>query len=131
MICTAVFQTFDAFGIVYTGALRGAGDTVWPGVVTMLLSWIFIVGGGYAMAFAWPQLESIGPWVASAVYIIIYGLVMWWRFAAGHWRSIDLLKRGPAAEAREAMDEAPALGLVSAAVPPMLGEVAEPVSARD
>ena len=29
MICAAVFQTVDAFGITYTGALRGAGDTVW------------------------------------------------------------------------------------------------------
>ena len=155
MICTAVFQTFDAFGIVYTGALRGAGDTVWPGVVTMLLSWIFIVGGGYAMAFAWPQLESIGPWVASAVYIILYGLVMWWRFAAGHWRSIDLLKRGKCAKcgydmrqnangvcpecgtrmdaAQEARDEAadPALGAVTCAVPTVMGEVAEPVGSKN
>ncbi|MHC4993358.1 MAG: MATE family efflux transporter, partial [Planctomycetota bacterium] len=47
LICAAVFQTVDAFGIVYTGALRGAGDTVWPGVVTVIYSWSLIVGGGW------------------------------------------------------------------------------------
>ena len=93
MICAAVFQTIDALGIVYTGALRGAGDTIWPGVVTMIFSWLFIVGGGYAMIRFAPQLESIGPWIAAAVYIILYGLAMVWRFESGAWRSINLLDR--------------------------------------
>jgi hypothetical protein len=63
-------------------------------MVTMVYSWLLIVAGGYAIAHWMPQLESIGPWIASAVYVIAYGLTMWWRFAAGKWRSIDLLKRG-------------------------------------
>lgn len=92
LVCTAVFQTFDALGVIYTGALRGAGDTVWPGVMTMIYSWVFIVGGGVAMVFLFPQLESIGPWIAAAVYIIIYGLTMWLRFTSGNWRNINLLE---------------------------------------
>ena len=98
MICTAVFQTADAFGIIYTGALRGAGDTVWPGVVTAIYSWVFIIGGGFAFIHFAPQLESLGPWIASAVYVILYGLTMWLRFHGGKWRSIDLLQRGKCAE---------------------------------
>ncbi len=95
MVCAAVFQTADAFGIVYTGALRGAGDTVWPGMVTILYSWGFIVAGGWSAAVLWPQLGSVGPWVAAAAYVIIFGLTMWWRFEAGRWRSIRLLTGGP------------------------------------
>jgi MATE family multidrug resistance protein len=121
MICTAVFQTVDAFGIVYTGALRGAGDTVWPGVVTMIYSWVFIVGGGYAMVHFYPQLESIGPWLASAFYVILYGVTMWWRFVAGNWRSIDLLKRGPSESAAEA-----SLKRCAAQDAPILGGPPEP-----
>ena len=60
MICAAVFQTADAFGIAYTGALRGAGDTVWPGMVTVVYSWGFIVIGGWSMAVLWPALV-VGP----------------------------------------------------------------------
>jgi MATE family multidrug resistance protein len=91
MILTAVFQTADAFGIIYTGALRGAGDTVWPGLVTAIYSWVFIIGLGWALTKVAPQLESTGPWAASALYVIVYGITMWARFRGGKWRSIRLL----------------------------------------
>jgi multidrug resistance protein, MATE family len=102
MICAAVFQTADAFGIVYTGALRGAGDTVWPGVVTIIYSWAFIVLGGWLFVVFWPGLESLGPWIAAAAYIILYGVTMALRFESGRWRSIQLLDRED--EPRSAME---------------------------
>jgi MATE family multidrug resistance protein len=95
MICAAVFQTVDAFGITYTGALRGAGDTVWPGMVTIFYSWVFIVAGGWSVTVLWPELGSVGPWISAAVYIIVFGLTMWWRFESGRWRSIKLLVSEP------------------------------------
>ncbi len=99
MICAAVFQTVDAFGITYSGALRGAGDTVWPGVVTIVYSWLFIVAGGWVITVLWPQLQSVGPWIAASAYVILYGVTMSVRFEAGRWRSIQLLDREPAAAA--------------------------------
>ncbi|MCU0612293.1 MAG: MATE family efflux transporter, partial [Candidatus Eisenbacteria bacterium] len=91
LLCAAVFQMADAVGIIYTGALRGAGDTKWPGIVTMIYSWAFIVAGGMAMIRLLPRLTSTGPWIASAVYIIVLGITMGKRFESGHWRSIKLL----------------------------------------
>ncbi len=91
MIFAAIFQTFDAFGITYSGALRGAGDTVWPGLVAMVYSWVFIVAGGWSIAVLWPELESVGPWIAAAFYLLVYGATMWWRFESGRWRKIRLL----------------------------------------
>lgn len=95
MICAAVFQTADAFGIVYTGALRGAGDTVWPGIVTIIYSWVFIVLGGWLLTRAFPHWESVGPWIGAAAYIIIYGVTMALRFESGRWKSIQLLTPTP------------------------------------
>jgi len=106
MICAAVFQLFDAVGVVLMGALRGAGDTVWPGVVSAALSWVVIVGGGWLMLTIAPELRSVGPWIAAAAYIILLGLAMIWRFVGGRWRSINLL--GQSATAPEA-GAAPAL----------------------
>jgi MATE family multidrug resistance protein len=98
MIAAAVFQVFDAFGVVLSGALRGAGDTVWPGVVTFVLSWSIIVGMGYAMIELAPTLGSIGPWIAATVYIIALGLAMLARFFGGKWRSMSLVREEPLAD---------------------------------
>jgi len=91
LILVALFQTVDALGIIYTGALRGAGDTVWPGVITAIFSWVFIVGGGWVAITYFPETGSIGPWIAAASYVIIIGITMTIRFERGGWRSIDLL----------------------------------------
>jgi multidrug resistance protein, MATE family len=95
MICAAIFQTFDALGIVYSGALRGAGDTIVPGVATVVLSWTVIVGGGWWLATRIPEWSSLGPWIASAAYIILLGFVMAGRFESGRWRRIRLVDAKP------------------------------------
>ena len=90
-ICAAVFQTLDAVGIVYTGALRGAGDTVVPGVATVVLSWLVIVLGGWGMTVWFPALEATGPWIAATAYIALLGIFVAVRFERGGWRSRHLL----------------------------------------
>lgn len=93
LICAAVFQVFDAVGIVYTGALRGAGDTIVPGILTAVFSWVFIVGGGLAMIRWFSELESVGPWIGASAFIIVFGITMAWRFERGRWRSIELVNK--------------------------------------
>jgi MATE family multidrug resistance protein len=118
LICAAVFQTFDAFGIIFSGALRGAGDTVWPGVITMIYSWVILVGGGWAVVKFAPALESIWPWIAAALYISLFGMTLWRRWASGRWRSIQLIKPdGPQIEIEPAA--LPALANMPSGMPEM------------
>jgi len=95
MICAAIFQTVDAVGIVYTGALRGAGDTLIPGIATIVLSWGCIVGLGEWFIRVHPDFGSVGPWIAASIYIFAYGAVVAWRFERGAWREIRLLESAP------------------------------------
>lgn len=91
LILAATFQLFDGLAITISGALRGAGDTVWPGVATIFLSWGLIVGGGWlAVRFA-PGMSSFGPWAAASLYIIALSLFFLWRFLSGHWKRIKVL----------------------------------------
>ncbi len=107
MIIAAIFQLFDALGISLIGILRGAGDTVWPGVLTIVLSWTCIIGVGYAIAVTAPQLGSTGPWIAAAVYIVLLGLGLLWRFTSGKWRKFHVLSEPTGAPSAEAGRDTP------------------------
>jgi len=92
LIVAALFQLFDALAITLSGALRGAGDTIWPGIATIVLSWGFIVGGGWLCVTYWPELGSLGPWIAAAGYIIALSLAMLFRYWGGKWRDMSVVR---------------------------------------
>jgi len=93
MIAAAAFQLFDAVAMTLSGALRGAGDTIVPGVVTVILAWLCIVGGGNAFVAFAPGLKSVGPWVAAAMYIGSLCVFFLSRFLIGKWQTMKLVER--------------------------------------
>jgi MATE family multidrug resistance protein len=116
MACAAVFQLFDAVGITYTAALRGAGDTFIPSVFFVASQWLMIVGGGWLVATLYPQLGSVGPWLTAACLIIITAGFLWWRWNGRAWMKIDMFgdrkaQRGDLAET--ALDEPVTAGHVA------------------
>jgi len=89
LICAALFQTFDAMGLTFIGALRGAGDTHWiAGATVALLLMAFAPLSLGAVAFT--DLKSLGPWLGGTAYVILLGLVMWWRFTGRRWQEINI-----------------------------------------
>ncbi len=108
LIWAAIFQVFDAASITYMSALRGAGDTRWPAVFIALNCWLVFIGGGYLAARLAPHWGIHGPWLMCTLYIILYGVVLRWRWCHGAWRKIKLFKDRPAAVAAECV--APAAG---------------------
>lgn len=92
MICAAVFQLFDALGITYNSALRGAGDTWIPSMVFIVGSWIIIVGGGWAAAWMYPDWGSLGPWIAASTFIVVTGVFLWYRWHGRSWMRIRLFR---------------------------------------
>jgi MATE family multidrug resistance protein len=120
MIIAAFFQLFDATAIIMSSALRGAGDTVWPGVVASILAWVCIIGLGHLMIILAPGLASWGPWIGGAAYLITTGLALLGRFLGGKWRSIRLVEEEepPAAGAlAEPKDDLHIAETVAAAAP--------------
>jgi len=93
LILAAIFQLFDALAITLSGALRGAGDTVWPGMLTIVLSWTCIVGGGWVFVRFWPEIGSLGPWIGAAAYIIALALALLFRFQGGKWKTMSVVNQ--------------------------------------
>jgi MATE family multidrug resistance protein len=89
LLCAALFQVFDGMGYTFAGALRGAGDTHWTaGITVALLLGVFAPLSLGAVVFT--DLQSLGPWLAGTVYVILLGLSLWWRFTQGTWQRINI-----------------------------------------
>lgn len=92
LICAAGYQVFDAMYITYSHALRGAGDAIWQAGALILYSIVLLTGGAYAMVTYFPELASMGPWLATTFYVIALGSTLRWRWRRGTWRRMDIFK---------------------------------------
>ncbi len=93
LICAAVYQVFHAARIIYGGALRGAGDTVWLAIVSTVGAVVILGLGGLLVVGFFGGLEALGPWIVGTISIIAVGLANYWRFKSNKWMQIDLFKR--------------------------------------
>lgn len=84
-IC-AVFQPFDGFQTVATGALRGLGETRIPMLMNLVGHWAVGLPVGYALCFAFGWGIE-GLWIGLAVGLMLIGgvlLAVWHRRSASH-----------------------------------------------
>ncbi len=89
LIFAAIFQAFDGLGIISQGALRGAGDTRFPAIVTIVCGWCIFVPLGFLLTrgIHW---GVAGAWAAATIDILIIGIVCFARFLSERWRSINI-----------------------------------------
>jgi len=92
LICAAIFQVFAAMTLVYTGALRGAGDTIWLVALAAVSSVLVLGGGGLFVVKMFPDTGPLGPWVAGTINIIVVSMANRWRFRSEKWRHIDIFR---------------------------------------
>ncbi len=85
----AVFQTLDALGTVSSGAIRGAGDTRWPMLVSLCLSWFFFVPVVFILGKTLGY-GLYGAWTGATVYICILGITLFARFRGGKWKKMKI-----------------------------------------
>jgi MATE family multidrug resistance protein len=96
----AAYQFFDGLNIASSFCLRGAGDTLVPGALVLVLSWFVFVPLAHILTFApgggflhfLPQLGygAWGGWVALIIYILLLGVVLFGRWRLGVWQKIRL-----------------------------------------
>jgi len=93
LACAAVYQIFHAVGVIYSGALRGAGDTIWLAFISSVSALLILGLGGLLVARYLPVLNVMGPWITATLSIVAVGLANRWRFKSNKWMNIDLFKR--------------------------------------
>ncbi|MHC4739774.1 MAG: MATE family efflux transporter, partial [Planctomycetota bacterium] len=96
LICAAIYQCFYAARIIYSGSLRGAGDTVWLAGMSATGAIVILGLGGFLISEFFPQFGAVGPWLGATLSVIAVGLANRWRFKSNRWQKIDLFKHRPA-----------------------------------
>ncbi len=77
-----------------TGVLRGAGDTRWPFVASVVGRYVFALPAA-ALGLVTP-LGVAGLYLALVLEVAVPGLANYWRFRSGRWKAISRAYR-PAA----------------------------------
>ncbi len=76
----ALFEIFDGFQIVATGALRGLGDTRSPMIAHLCGYWGVAVPAGYILCFP-RQWGAAGIWAGLTAGLILIGAALVWAWA--------------------------------------------------
>lgn len=82
--------------IVASGALRGAGDSKWPFLISLATMWGVRITLSLLLA---GSLGLVGVWVAMAAELCVRGLVFMVRLYRGRWLNIDLFEKKQKREA--------------------------------
>ncbi len=78
-----------AIHMMLTGALRGAGDTRWPLLITIVGYLGVRIPLAYLFAHTWGW-GVIGAWYAMLADLYVRGILIGYRFLHGGWKRIDV-----------------------------------------
>jgi multidrug resistance protein, MATE family len=92
LLCfVALYSIFDMMNVIYAAGLKGAGDTVYPLVLTVVLSW----GAMLVPAYVACLVNDGGVYVAwcfATLYVVLLGILMRWRFRRGGWKALRVVE---------------------------------------
>jgi MATE family multidrug resistance protein len=87
----AVYSLFDMMSVLFAAALKGAGDTTYPLLATLVLSWAVMVIPSYVLCV---HLGAgvYTAWTTASAYCFSVGLLMFRRFRGGRWKSLRVIE---------------------------------------
>lgn len=80
----ALYIVTDAIFIVFSGALRGAGDTFWTMVISVSMHLMFALSA-FGMFFIFGASAKT-TWIVIIILFVMFGPVLYLRYRSGHWK---------------------------------------------
>lgn len=87
----ALYSLFDTLNIVFSNALKGAGDTRFVMVVLVILSWALMVIPTFLIIVVLKWHWFIA-WGFATTFVASCGIVFWLRFERGKWETMRVIE---------------------------------------
>ncbi|MBR5901944.1 MATE family efflux transporter [bacterium] len=87
-----IFNFADVFNIGLNNALRSAGDTVFPMITSVSLSWLFFVPALY-LATEVMHFGIYSVWSITGVLFLVSAIIYWARFKSGKWEQFQVMEK--------------------------------------
>ena len=87
----ALYSIFDAMSIIFSSAVKGAGDTRFVMLTELFLSVLVMVIPSY-IALVHFSLGIYSGWICATAYICALGIVFYARFLNGMWKEMRVIE---------------------------------------
>jgi len=92
----AFYSLVDGLNIIYSGALKGAGDTAFIGWTIIILS-VGLIIVPVTLAVNVFQAGLYTAWTFASLYVCALAGAFWWRFRQGKWKTMRVMDPLPSA----------------------------------
>jgi MATE family multidrug resistance protein len=90
LICVAIYSLADAVYVVFSFALRGAGDTRFVMWLTFILAWpVMILPTWWLVKH---DYSIYWPWATATAYVGVMAICFGLRFRKGHWKTMRVIE---------------------------------------
>ncbi len=96
LVFIAFYCVFDTGNIVFSAALKGAGDTKFVMMTAITLNWLVMVLPTWlAITFLNGTARLYAAWGALTAYVCLLSIVFFLRFTGGKWKNMRVIEKPP------------------------------------
>jgi len=94
LIFVAFYCLFDTGNIIFSAAIKGAGDTKFVMIASVVLNWTIVVVPTYlAVKFLEGEARLYAAWLALTLYVCVLSVLFLLRFGGGKWKSMRVIEK--------------------------------------
>lgn len=96
LLFVGFYCIFDTGNIIFSAALKGAGDTKFVMWVSVILNWlIMVIPSWLAVTFLQGRARLYAAWLALTGYVCALAMLFFLRFCAGKWKTMRVIEKAP------------------------------------
>jgi len=89
----AIYSMFDTGNVIFSAALKGAGDTRFVMVMSLTLHWVFL--GIPAIIASYYNANIYIFWIFLTVFVCLLAVAFLLRFLQGRWKTMRVIENAP------------------------------------